>query len=101
MPEEINLRENPWKNSAELYYRDIIHIRESIKNFNQEINNKKSETENLLLSYQSTPTESSKITLARNYKDIVFLKNYRDDYVAVNEEKDDSGEVIFKPVSIT
>lgn len=97
LPEEVNLRENLWKSITGLYYRNINH-RKDTENFNQKVNDKKNETENLLLSYQSTPTESSKFILAKSYQDLVFFKDYEDDYVAVNEEKNDQGKVILKPV---
>ena len=77
------LVENPWKNRAELYYKSIVK-NESIEELITRVNNKKKKTENLLLSYQSSPTPESKHDLAEKYKKSAKSESYRDDFVAVN-----------------
>lgn len=77
------LLENPWKNRAELYFKSTMK-KENIEELKIRINNKIKKTENLLLSYQSSPTPDSKHDLAENFKYVAKSKNYRDDYVAVN-----------------
>ena len=94
------LFENPWKNSAEFYYRTTADYRKmNEEDLKKIIETKKSMTENLLLSYKTSPTESSKYALASTYQDLARLKNYKDDYVAVNKViNDQTGDIILKPV---
>ena len=79
------LLENPWKNRAELYFKTIIKkniiTKEDFENY---IKSKLSKTENLLLSYRSSPTKGSKHDLAETYQKVAKCYNYKDDYVAVN-----------------
>ena len=80
------LFENPWKNSANFYYRSICDYRKvSQEEFDKEIERKKRETESLLRSY-STSLDEDKLTLAERYQTLAKTQNYKDDYVAVNEE---------------
>ena len=76
---------NPWKNRAELYIR---FLSESNKKTGEEFKKyqkaKISKTNNLLLSYNSSPTKESKHDLAENYQKVAKTFNYKDDYVAVN-----------------
>ena len=94
------LFENPWKNQAEFYYRTTADYRKmNGEDLKKIIETKKSMTENLLLSYKTSPTESSKYALASTYQDLARLKNYKDDYVAVNKViNDQTGDIILKPV---
>ena len=94
------LFDNPWKNQAEFYYRTTADYRKMDgEDFQKIIETKKSMTENLLLSYRTSPTESSKYALASIYQDLARLKNYKDDYVAVNKViNDQTGDIILKPV---
>ena len=79
------LFDNPWKNSANFYYRSICDYRKvSQEEFNKEIERKKRETESLLRSY-STSLDEDKLTLAERYQTLAKTQNYKDDYVAVNE----------------
>ena len=76
---------NPWKNSANFYYRSICDYRKvSQEEFDKEIERKKRETESLLRSY-STSLDEDKLTLAERYQTLAKTQNYKDDYVAVNE----------------
>ena len=78
------LDENPWKNYAEFYYR--LNTKEKTQEeFNEYIQKKIRKTENSLLTYQSSPTLSSKHDLAKDYQFIAKTRRYKVDYVAVNE----------------
>ncbi len=78
------LKENPWKNRAELYFKslnkDNIVTKEQ---FNQYLDKKLEKTENLLSVY-SKGTKKEKHVLAEKYQKGVKAENYRDDYVSVN-----------------
>ena len=87
------LESNPWKNRAELYFK--LNTREKTQEeFDKYLEEKKKKTDEMLLSYDSSPTASSKHTLALVYKDRAQTKKYKDDFVAVNKH---SGSDI-KPV---
>ena len=79
------LFDNPWKNNAIFFYRPTCDYRKvSQEEFDREIERKKKATNDLLLSYSSTPDEA-KLTLAERYQKMAKSFNYKDDYVAVNE----------------
>ena len=81
------LFENPWKNNATFYYRPTCDYRKvSQEEFNKEIERKRKATSDLLLSYNSTPNEA-KLTLAKTYQKNTKSYNYKDDYIAVNENQ--------------
>ena len=79
------LEENPWKNRAELYYKTLDSKKEMTQEDFDAIRLLKiNKTQNLLLSYNSTPTISAKHDLAEAYQFIAKTANYKDNYVAVN-----------------
>ena len=79
------LLENPWKNRAELYFKSITKNNIVTKeDFDKYIENKLSKTNNLLLSYNSSPTKESKHDLAEKYQRAAKMDYYKMDYVAVN-----------------
>ena len=94
------LFENPWKNSAEFYYRTTADYRKmSGEDFQNIIKTKEKTTESLLKAYSDSSDNSVKYALASTYKDLARLKSYKDDYVAVNKIINDvTGDVILKPV---
>ena len=94
------LFENPWKNQAEFYYRTTADYRKmNGEDFQKIIKNKKRVTENLLKAYSDSSDNSVKYDLASTYQDLARLKNYKDDYVAVNKIiNDQTGDIILKPV---
>ena len=94
------LFENPWKNKAEFYYRTTADYRKMDgEDFQRIIKNKKRVTENLLKAYSDSSDNSVKYDLASTYQDLARLKNYKDDYVAVNKIiNDQTGDIILKPV---
>ena len=86
------LFENPWKNEAIFYYRSTCDYRKvSQEEFDREIERKKKATNDLLLSYNSTP-EKARLTVAERYQTLARTQNYKDDYIAVNEHQ--SGTLI-------
>ena len=86
------LFENPWKNEATFYYRSTCDYRKvSQEEFDREIERKKKATNDLLLSYNSTP-EKARLTVAERYQTLARTQNYKDDYIAVNEHQ--SGTLI-------
>ena len=93
------LEENPWKNSARFYYRTTADYRKmNGEDFERVINQKRKSTESLLRSFDNA-FDYDKEELARNYKDLASLKNYKDNYVAVNKVRDvKTGEIYLKPV---
>ena len=75
---------NPWKNYAEFYYK--LNTKEKTKEeFDAYIQEKRKNTENLLLSYKSSPTMASKHTLAESFQYLAKSRRYKQDYVSVNE----------------
>lgn len=99
-PEKINIRENPWKNSAEFYYRTTADYRKmDAEDFQRIIKNKKRVTDNLLKAYSDSSDNSVKYDLASTYQKMAGAFNYKDDYVAVNKIiNDQTGDIILKPV---
>ena len=78
------LKENPWKNRAELYFKSIT--KKNIvteEDFQIYIENKLRKTESLLRSYKNA-LDSDKHDLAENFQKVAKSYNYRDDYVSVN-----------------
>ena len=77
------LDENPWKNSADLYIKSTL-AKLSREDFDRELKQKIEITNDLLLSYNTTPTNKAKHSLASAYEDRVKSLSYKKDYVAVN-----------------
>ena len=93
------LFENPWKNSAIFYYRVTADYKKMTwEDFEKIVKEKTKITENLLLSYQTSPTESSKEDLASTYQKMAGAFNYKDNYVAVNKIARNTGDIVLKPV---
>lgn len=79
------LVENPWKNSATLYYRTISGINKLTKEDFDAIIAKKVETTNRLLSVVDSQEDIlTKQALAAKYKVGIDAQNYSSDYVAVD-----------------
>ena len=96
------LENNPWKNSATFFYmlpsKSTIENAEKLK---EKISDKLNVTNDLLVSYTSTPTKS-KNSLGKAYEKLSRAFNYKDDYVSVNrkEEINSYGQKITKFVPI-
>ena len=94
------LFENPWKNSAEFYYRTTADYRKMDgEDFEGIVNSKMDTTNNLLTAYNESSNNSVKYSLASTYEYVAKSANYKDSYVAVNRViNDTTGDVILKPV---
>ena len=79
------LDENPWKNRATLYAKFLSEgNRVSVEDFKNHQKIKLNRTENLLLSYNTSPTKESKFELAKTFQFVAKSNNYKDDYISVN-----------------
>ena len=77
--------DNPWKNSADFFYRTTADYKKmKQEDFDGIIAEKMKNTNNLLNVYNSG-SESEKETLAEKYKKDAKNSNYKDDYVAVDQ----------------
>ena len=79
------LKENPWKNRAELYYKTktVTKNSEDFEELIERVKAKKSMTEDLLGVYANS-NQKQKDSLAIVYQDRAKSRSYKDDYVAVN-----------------
>ncbi len=76
--------ENPWKNSAEFYYRVTADYKKmSQEEFMREIERKVDVTNSLLRTYDNA-LDKDKLAVASTYKDVAELKHYKDNYISVN-----------------
>ena len=93
------LQNNPWKNTANFYYRITVDYREMKESdFQAILDRKNRSTENLLLAY-NTALDSVKYDLAKTYQYVAKSANYKENYVAVNKViNSQTGDVILKPV---
>ena len=90
---------NPWKNSANFYYRSTANYREmKEEDFKKIIESKKKSTESLLFAYNAASLENVRFELAKKYQKDAKASNYKDDYVAVNKIHTPDGNIILKPV---
>lgn len=79
------LKENPWKNKADLYVKIVAKKnKKALKEFENLIAKKNKTTDTLLEIYEETKKES-KHALAENYEVVAMTLKYKKDYVAVNE----------------
>ncbi len=93
------LIENPWKNSAEFYYKPIALDKQKAKEqFDDEIKKKLKKTQNLLDAYSYSP-EYTKEDLAEKYEKDANNSSYKDDYVSVNRVFDPESNLwLFQPL---
>ena len=94
------LFENPWKNTADFYYRTTADYRKmNGEDFQKIIENKKTTTDSLLAAYNNLNDNRQKYDLASTYEYVAKSANYKSNYVAVNKIiNDQTGDVILKPV---
>ena len=79
------LKENPWKNRAELFVKCLTKSNIVTEDdFKKYIDLKVRKTESLLRVYNNVAGDMDKHTLAEKYQKGAKSENYRDDYVAVN-----------------
>ena len=87
---------NPWKNSAEFYYKTLGKKNELTKeDFESIVEKKKKRTDDLLTAFSTAPG-STKHSLAEAYQKLAKTFNYKDDYVAVNEH---NGSLLYPVVN--
>ena len=97
------LNENPWKNTAEFYYKTTADYRvmteEDFKNI---VDKKKEATGKKLKAFNEAISQDNKDTIADVYQQVTRLYNYKDDYVAVDEVMDfipnEGVKIVKKPV---
>ena len=91
--------DNPWFNCAFFFYKVTADYNKmTVDDFKKIIEKKQKITENLLLSYESSPTSSAKYDLADAYKTLAKTQNYKDNYVGVDVVYDDiTGDEILIP----
>jgi len=78
------LKENPWKNSAEFYYKTLSPGKVMTKEeFAETIRKKIKRTDDILNSYSDT-REDARHSVAESYLYLAKTANYKYDYVAVN-----------------
>lgn len=83
------LDENPWKNSAEFYYRPIIDKNSVAKDeFDKKMREKMDKTKSLLSNYEASVAKSPKdaVALVELLERDTKSTNYRYNYIAVNFE---------------
>ena len=93
------LFDNPWKNSASFYYRTTADYREMKESdFQAILDRKNNSTESLLRTYSVALSNNDKFELAKKFEEAVQIKNYLNDYIAVNHMINSNGNIILKPV---
>jgi hypothetical protein len=79
------LVENPWKNHAEFFFKNLGEGKELTKqDFDDRVEEKTKSTNTRLLIFSRVVEEDEKKALAENYKDSILLRNYSRDYISVN-----------------
>ena len=79
---------NPWKNSAEFYYKPLLDANKekmTREKFKKYIEGKLAVTYDLIAGWNQASTTSIKGALVDNFEKVVKYENYRDNYVAVNK----------------
>lgn len=83
------LKENPWKNTAEFYYRTTADYRKMTReNFDSIIQEKLMYTKELLGTYREAATEDRKKVLFNSYATLTVTQNYKQSYVGVSVGED-------------
>ena len=92
------LNENPWKNTANFYYKTTADYRKMTKeDFDARLREKISVTESLIRGYNDIKNSIDRGSIARNFQKVAKSYNYRDDYVGVNKNYDDMGNIELIP----
>ena len=92
------LDENPWKNTANFYYRTTCDYRKIAKEeFDSKLKEKMDVTKSLMRTYGNITVGYDKKNLAQKYQKDAKNSNYKDDYVAVNKRYDDEGNIYLDP----
>ena len=93
------LDENPWKNHAYFFYRSTANYRGMGKDyFDKELEKKMKKTKDLLAIFDGLTDYSQMDTLADSYRLLAEIRNYKDNYVAVNRKIGENGNVELYPL---
>jgi hypothetical protein len=84
------LEENPWKNEATMYYRTTFKNMPK-EEFEKFLHKKESETQDLLKSFEVTPSS----TLAGRYLCLTKVLRYKFDYLSVNKHAGSTLQPVF------
>ena len=82
---------NPWRNRAEVYFR-LVAKNESTEHGQEQLTSKEEETARLLDVYNSSDEKTKKSLIKKFQKD---YSNYKDDYVAINTDKDGNQTLVY------
>ena len=90
--------DNPWKNSANFYYKTTADYKRMTKeDFDLLVENKLKTTKNLIAGYDNNSDISIKRDMAIKYKSAALSENYKKDYVSVDYDiirvKDEKGNL--------
>ena len=93
------LIENPWKDEADFYYKSTCSNKTYTRQELDDRVKEKLRKTNLGLSiYNKLDDIDERLELTGKYEDSIILKNYRNDYLAVNRIYINSKTIIKKPV---
>ena len=77
--------DNPWKNSANFYYKTTADYRKMTQaDFDEKIKKKSEKTAKKLAAYNEITNQENKNSIAEDYQTLAKLICYKDDYIAVN-----------------
>ena len=93
--------DNPWKNSANFYYKTTADYRKMTQeDFDKKMNGKIEKTKDLLDAYNVIQDERQKLAIVEKYQSDIRTSNYKNDYVAINydiEYNQILGKVMYIP----
>jgi hypothetical protein len=93
------LRENPWKDEAEFFYKPICKSGVFKKeDFDKILKIKYDRTGKLLLAFDQIQSSDLKFEVAVKYERDTITSNYKSDYVAINNLMANPGTFIKKPI---
>lgn len=82
------LEENPWKNSAEFYYRSTCDYKKMTQeDLNKKIWEKVKKTNTLLQGWVEASSDEIRKVQAEKYLKDVKVSKYKDDYLAINKKE--------------
>lgn len=88
------LNENPWKNSATLYFKSTSDVNKKTKeDFDKFLQEKLKATSDLLEIYEGVKNKEKRATLLSKFETAIKYENYKKDFVAINHHKESSEAV--------
>lgn len=94
------LKENPWKNKAELYIKTLRSDMKSMEEFKTRIEEKKKKSANLLKMWSEADTEDKRRDLSEVFERDAITSNYRYNYVAVNRHDGTTPKAVFNNLAL-